>query len=79
MNDRVVIVAQLLLSAIFVLGYFAVIAAFLVGMVRVPTDYKEAFMALLGVVTASVVQLFSFWFARARAPDHPPASSGSTS
>lgn len=66
MNNRIVIVAQLLLSAIFVAGYFAVIAAFLFGYVLVPPDYKEAFMALLGVVTASVVQLFSFWFARQR-------------
>jgi len=72
MNDRVVIIAQILLSAIFVAEYFAVIAAFLFGFVLVPTDYKEAFMALLGVVTASVVQLLSFWFARQRQPGEQP-------
>lgn len=66
MNDRVIMIAQLILSLLFVGGYFAVVAGFMLGHVNVPPDYKEAFMALLGVVTASVVQLFSFWFARQR-------------
>lgn len=67
MNDRIIMVAQLALSIIFVTGYFGVVAGFMFGHVNVPVDYKEAFMALLGVATASVVQLFSFWFARQRA------------
>jgi len=32
----------------------------------VPVDYKEAFIALIGVVTASVVQIMSYFFARQR-------------
>ena len=59
-------IAQLVLSVVFVAGYFGVVAGFMLGYVQVPVDYKEAFMALLGVATASVVQLFSFWFARQR-------------
>jgi len=74
MNDRIIVVAQLMLSAIFVLGYFGVIAGFMLGYVNVPIDYKEGFMALLGVATASVVQLFSFWFARQRTNGGPSES-----
>lgn len=66
MNDRVIMIAQLALSLMFVAGYFGVVAGFMLGYVSVPTDYKEAFMALLGVATANVGQLFSFWFARQR-------------
>lgn len=66
MSDKAVGVAQIGLSVLFVGGYFAVLILFLLGFVKVPTDYKEAFMALLGVSTASVVQIVSYWFARQR-------------
>jgi hypothetical protein len=65
-TEKITMIAQLLLSVLFVAGYFLVVAGFMLGYVQVPVDYKEAFMALLGVATASVVQLFSFWFARQR-------------
>lgn len=71
--EKITMVAQLSLSIIFVTGYFGVVAGFMMGFVQVPPDYKEAFMALLGVATASVVQLFSFWFARQRTQEKPSA------
>lgn len=67
MTDRGIAIAQILLAFMFVGGYFAVVVLFLLGYVRVPVDYKEAFVALLGVCTASLVQIVSYFFARQRA------------
>lgn len=67
MTDREMGWCQVLLGALFILGYFGTVAGFMLGYVKVPTDYKEAFIALIGVVTASVVQIMSYFFARQRA------------
>ena len=66
MNDKIVAATQIALALVFIAGYFAVVYAFMFGYVLVPPDYKEAFVALLGVVTASVVQIISYFFARQR-------------
>jgi hypothetical protein len=65
-NDKIVAATQIGLALVFILGYFAVVYAFMFGYVLVPTEYKEAFVALLGVITASVVQIISYFFARQR-------------
>lgn len=62
--------AQIALSFSFVGGYFVILGIFLLGYVRVPLDYKDAFMTLLGVVTGSVGTVISYWFSRQR-PDTP--------
>lgn len=67
MSDREMAYCQVALGAVFILGYFGVVAGFMLGYVKVPQDYKEAFIALISVVTASVVQLMSYFFARQRA------------
>lgn len=58
--------AQILLTILFIGGYFIILWTFMKGEVRVQADYKDAFTALLGVLTASVVQLMSYWFSRQR-------------
>ena len=58
--------AQILLSVVFISGYFWVVKAFIYGNVKVPIDWKDAVMTLLGVLTASVVQVMGYWFARQR-------------
>lgn len=58
---------QVILALTFILGYFGVVAGFMLGFVRVPADFREAFIALIGVVTATVVQITSYFFARMRA------------
>lgn len=55
----------------FIVGYFAILAAFMSGWVRVPVDFKDAFTALLGVITASVVQILGYWFSRQRPNTSP--------
>lgn len=67
MSDREMAYCQFILAAIFIVGYFGVVAGFMLGHVRVPPDFREAFIALIGVVTATVVQITSYFFARMRA------------
>lgn len=67
MTDREMAYCQFILALTFILGYFAVVGGFMLGYVRVPPDFREAFIALIGVVTATVVQITSYFFARMRA------------
>ena len=67
---------QALLSFLFIGSYFLILFKFMDGGVKVPIEFKDAFTALLGVLTASVVQLMSFWFSRQRSSADPiPAGS----
>lgn len=67
--------AQIALSFAFVGAYFFVLTMFLLGYVRVPSDFRDAFTALLGVITANVGQVVSYWFARQR-PSTPGNPTG---
>lgn len=62
---------QAFLSFLFIGAYFFILIRFMNGGVKVPTEFKDAFTALLGVLTASVVQLMSFWFSRQRTSADP--------
>lgn len=68
--------AQIGLSVLFIVGYFVILFAFMAGFVRVPTDFKDAFTALLGVITASVVQVMGYWFSRQRTSEDPNQNGG---
>ncbi len=61
-----IMTAQVVLSAIFIAGYFFLLWQFMKGNVRVPADYKDMYMTLLGVLTAGVGMILSFWFSRQR-------------
>lgn len=66
MTSRVIAYAQIGLSVLFLAGYFAVLVVFLMGFVRTPPEWKEALIALLGVITGSVLTIVGFWFSRSR-------------
>lgn len=66
MTDRGIAIAQIALSIIFLAGYFWLMYQFIAGHIRVPADYKDMFTALLGVLTAGVGTILSFWFSRSR-------------
>jgi hypothetical protein len=51
---------QLSLTVVFVLGYFVVLGLFFSSTLIVPMS--EAFMVMLGVLTAGMTQLMAFWF-----------------
>jgi H+/Cl- antiporter ClcA len=65
-TERLVGFAQVVISAVFLLGYFAVIGAFLLGYVRTSPEWRDALTALLGVITGAVGTVIAFWFSRSR-------------
>jgi hypothetical protein len=70
---------QFLLSITFCVGYFWVLREFMSGQVKVPTEFKDVFIALLGIITANLGNILQFWFARQRVSadptQNPPAGS----
>lgn len=50
---------QVALSVLFVIGYFVILGLFFSATLIVPMN--EAFMVMLGVLTAGVPQVMSFW------------------
>lgn len=72
MTHKATCLAQIILSAIFLAGYFTVLVLFLMGYVLTPPSWKDALTALLGVITAGVMTILNFWFARQRS--NTPAS-----
>ena len=71
-----VMTAQVVLSGLFISGYFFLLWQFLEGNVKVPADYKDMFMTLLGVLTAGVGTILAFWFSRQRPQESPPPAGG---
>lgn len=63
---RLIATAQLILSGVFLGGYFAVLVMFLLGYIHTPVEWKDALIALLGVITGGVGVILSFWFSRSR-------------
>lgn len=53
------ILPQVVLSIVFVVGYFVILGLFFSEQLRVPMN--EAFMVMLGVLTAGVPQVMAFW------------------
>lgn len=72
MTDRSIARAQILLSAIFLIGYFAMLALFLLGYIRTPPEWKDQLGVLIGVLTAGVMLILQFWFSRSRPADPSP-------
>lgn len=66
MNDKFIAWAQLLLSTLFLSGYFLVLILFMLGYAKIPTDYKEAFAGLLSLMTGGGLTILYFWFSRNR-------------
>ncbi len=58
--------AQVVITVVFLGGYFWVLGLFVLGRAAVDPNSKDMVTALLGVLTASVVAILSYWFARQR-------------
>lgn len=73
LSHRATAYFQALLSVVFITGYFYVLNLFLFGSVRVPGEYHDMMIALLGILTGSISGIIQFWFARQRSSgDTPP-------
>ena len=53
---------QIILSALYTIGYIAVLWAFMKGHVSVAESVKSEFNMILGVLTAGQVQIMNFFF-----------------
>jgi len=53
---------QIILSTIFILGYFIVVYLLFSGQVVLNDDIKEISYILLGVMTGEIPRIMSFWF-----------------
>lgn len=66
MTHRLTAYAQIILTVIFLIGYFVTLWDFVHGKVHVPAEWKDTLSSLLSVLTASVLQVMGYWFARQR-------------
>lgn len=66
LDPKFVAVAQILLSVVFIVGYFFVLALFILGYIQTPPTWKDALTALLGVITGSLGTIVGYWFSRQR-------------
>ena len=65
-RPQIIGAAQILLSVLFLAGYFFVLWMFLTGAIKTPEAWRDALIALLGVITGSVGTVMTFWFSRSR-------------
>lgn len=56
----------MVLSIVFLLGYFWVLRQFLEGLVQVATVWRDQIGIMLGVLTGGVMIVLQFWFSRHR-------------
>ena len=66
MTSREIGYAQILLTCLFLVGYFWVLTDFIHGKISVPTEWKDTLQALLSVLTAAVITIVNYWFNRQR-------------
>ena len=70
MTDRAIAIAQVLISVLFLVGYFSLLGMFVLGMAKVDPEYKDIVNSLLSVLTAGVGGILYFWFQRSRQNQH---------
>lgn len=66
---KVVGMAQVVLSVLFVGGYFIVLSDFIHGGVKAAPEWHDAIQTLLSLLTAGVLTILHFWFNRSRPQD----------
>ncbi len=67
-HSLLVMTAQVVLSGVFIAGYFFILHLFVSGKASPPPEYKEMVISLLGVLTAGVGMVLAYWFQRQRSP-----------
>lgn len=57
---------QVSLSALFVFGYFGILAALISGWAKIPTELHDVLISLIAILAAGVAQVMNFWFGSTR-------------
>lgn len=58
--------AQVILSIVFITGYFICLRDFIHGHITTPPEWKDTVTALISLLTGSVMSIISYWFSRQR-------------
>lgn len=66
MSKHISLVAQIVLTIVFMVGYLWVLREFMGGHVKVSTDLLELFKALISIITGSLLTIVNFWFMSSR-------------
>ncbi len=56
------ITPQVIMSIVYTVGYFVVVFMFMANKIQVPPEHSVMFGGLLGVLSASQIQIMNFWF-----------------
>lgn len=64
--DRYVALAQIWLSALYLVGMFVVIVLYELGFARMGKEQEESFRTFVSFLTAGGLVILYFWFQRAR-------------
>lgn len=65
-SDRIVAAAQVLLSGVYLTGYFWTLGRFIDGDIATPKEWESALNNIIGALTAGVGLILAFWFSRSR-------------
>lgn len=63
--------AQIILSVVFLVGYFWVLSDFIHGRVKVDPKWEAVLQTLLAVLTTNIVTIIGYWFSRHRQSEKP--------
>lgn len=72
LGDKATAYAQVILSVVFIGGYFICLWDFIHGHIHTPVEWKETLQALITLLTASVLQIVGYWFQRQRVSSPDP-------
>jgi hypothetical protein len=66
MNERIIAGAQIGLSVLYTVGYFAIVIMFMLGYAEVPDRFENMFTGLINLLSAAQLAVIYFWFQRTR-------------
>lgn len=75
MNDRLISIAQILLSTVFLSGFFTSLILFQLGFGKIPEGQEQSFSQLQGILSAGCLLILQFWYSRSRPGTATTASS----
>jgi hypothetical protein len=71
--DYTVTAAQVILSVVYLAGFFWLIYLFADGQIRTPAEWRDQMGIMMGALTTGVTLIVNFWFSRSRSVEKPPS------
>ncbi len=77
-DDRLLALAQIILSAIYMVGTFAVILIYELGLAHMTAEQDKSFGTFANFLTGGALVILYFWFQRMRSGGIPAPSTTTT-